>query len=66
MNNILIIRCNDKVPMFKTDDPTPVYVDALINWNRSGEILELIVNWMRRGKNLNGAITFVITLVRPI
>ena len=46
-------RSNDKSPLFSADDPTPAYVNALINWNKTSEIFSLVQNWIQLGEVLN-------------
>jgi hypothetical protein len=51
INDTLVFRSNDKTPLFRADDATPAYVDALIHWNRADYVFELLENWIRRGES---------------
>ena len=41
--------CGNQTDVFFSEsDPLPIYIDALCNWNRGDDILELINNWLSR------------------
>ena len=38
----------NQTQIFNQSNPLPTYIDALCNWNRGDDILELVTNWISR------------------
>jgi hypothetical protein len=45
-------NCSYEEKLFQENDPIPMYVDALCNWRRSDDLLEVIYNWIQKGNKV--------------